>query len=88
MRLLGLLVSESDYGEMLGKGKFIMINTRQPYRETAMTYASSCRTGFAALMLTTMTSALALAQAPPGVLVVGQIAEPKSLDPHAVTAGQ
>jgi peptide/nickel transport system substrate-binding protein len=28
----------------------------------------------------------ALAQTPPGVLVVAQIAEPKSLDPHAVTA--
>ena len=28
----------------------------------------------------------ALAQTPPGVLVVGQIAEPQSLDPHAVTA--
>ncbi len=28
----------------------------------------------------------ALAQTPPNVLVVGQIAEPKSLDPHAVTA--
>ncbi len=28
----------------------------------------------------------ASAQTPPGVLVVGQIAEPKSLDPHAVTA--
>ncbi len=28
----------------------------------------------------------ALAQTPPGVLVVGQIAEPKSLDPQAVTA--
>ena len=28
----------------------------------------------------------ATAQTPPGVLVVGQIAEPKSLDPHAVTA--
>lgn len=28
----------------------------------------------------------AIAQTPPGVLVVGQIAEPKSLDPHAVTA--
>ncbi len=27
-----------------------------------------------------------LAQTPPNVLVVGQIAEPKSLDPHAVTA--
>ncbi|MEQ8396115.1 ABC transporter substrate-binding protein [Thalassobaculum sp.] len=29
---------------------------------------------------------LAAAQTPPGVLVVAQIAEPKSLDPHAVTA--
>jgi peptide/nickel transport system substrate-binding protein len=28
----------------------------------------------------------ATAQTPPGVLVVGQIAEPKSLDPAAVTA--
>ncbi|WP_048646719.1 ABC transporter substrate-binding protein [Nitratireductor soli] len=28
----------------------------------------------------------ALSQTPPNVLVVGQIAEPKSLDPHAVTA--
>ncbi|TKT76290.1 ABC transporter substrate-binding protein [Aquamicrobium sp. LC103] len=28
----------------------------------------------------------ALAQTPPNVLIVGQIAEPKSLDPHAVTA--
>lgn len=28
----------------------------------------------------------AVAQTPPSVLVVGQIAEPKSLDPHAVTA--
>ncbi len=28
----------------------------------------------------------AVAQTPPNVLVVGQIAEPKSLDPHAVTA--
>ncbi|HUF57339.1 MAG TPA: ABC transporter substrate-binding protein, partial [Thermohalobaculum sp.] len=26
------------------------------------------------------------AQTPPGVLIVAQIAEPKSLDPHAVTA--
>ena len=31
-------------------------------------------------------SAPALAQTPPGVLIVGQIAEPKSLDPAAVTA--
>ncbi|MFN3144689.1 MAG: ABC transporter substrate-binding protein [Paracoccaceae bacterium] len=31
-------------------------------------------------------AAPATAQTPPGVLVVGQIAEPKALDPHAVTA--
>lgn len=31
-------------------------------------------------------SGTATAQTPPGVLVVAQIAEPKSLDPHAVTA--
>lgn len=31
-------------------------------------------------------AAPAFAQTPPNVLVVGQIAEPKSLDPHAVTA--
>ncbi len=31
-------------------------------------------------------AAPALAQTPPNVLVIGQIAEPKSLDPHAVTA--
>ena len=43
----------------------------------------------AALAFLTLGSAAgsaALAQTPPGVLVVGQIAEPKSLDPHAVTA--
>ena len=33
-----------------------------------------------------MAAGAAQAQTPPGVLVVGQIAEPKSLDPHAVTA--
>ena len=33
-----------------------------------------------------LTAPAAIAQTPPGVLVVGQIAEPKSLDPHAVTA--
>lgn len=31
-------------------------------------------------------SPLLVAQTPPNVLIVGQIAEPKSLDPHAVTA--
>jgi peptide/nickel transport system substrate-binding protein len=42
----------------------------------------------AALFLTAATSggSAALAQTPPNVLVVGQIAEPKSLDPAAVTA--
>jgi len=39
--------------------------------------------GLAALLLA---APAALAQTPPGVLVVGQIAEPKSLDPAAVTA--
>lgn len=38
------------------------------------------------LAATILTSTAAVAQTPPGVLVVGQIAEPKSLDPHAVTA--
>lgn len=39
--------------------------------------------GLAALIVA---ASAAIAQTPPGVLVVGQIAEPKSLDPHAVTA--
>ena len=38
------------------------------------------------LAATILTSTAVVAQTPPGVLVVGQIAEPKSLDPHAVTA--
>jgi len=37
-------------------------------------------------MALTLSLSAAIAQTPPGVLVVGQIAEPKSLDPHAVTA--
>lgn len=40
----------------------------------------------AALLATSALIAPATAQTPPGVLVVGQIAEPQSLDPHAVTA--
>ncbi len=40
-------------------------------------------TAFAAAFAAAMA---AQAQTPPGVLIVGQIAEPKSLDPHAVTA--
>lgn len=34
----------------------------------------------------TLTAPLALAQTPPNVLIVGQIAEPQSLDPHVATA--
>ncbi|MDD7971825.1 ABC transporter substrate-binding protein [Roseinatronobacter alkalisoli] len=40
----------------------------------------------AALLASSALVAPALAQTPPGVLVVGQIAEPQALDPHAVTA--
>lgn len=40
----------------------------------------------AALVTVTIGVSAAMAQTPPGVLVVGQIAEPKSLDPAAVTA--
>jgi len=39
-----------------------------------------------ALAFATILAAPVAAQTPPGVLVVGQIAEPKSLDPQAVTA--
>ncbi|MFQ5565113.1 MAG: ABC transporter substrate-binding protein [Paracoccaceae bacterium] len=43
--------------------------------------------GFGAAMIAaTLGFGAAVAQTPPGVLVVGQIAEPKSLDPAAVTA--
>ena len=51
---------------------------------------SLTRRGFgvltAALLATSGLVAPAGAQTPPGVLVVGQIAEPQALDPHAVTA--
>ncbi|MCC8934063.1 ABC transporter substrate-binding protein [Rhizobium sp. 'Codium 1'] len=40
----------------------------------------------ASLFAATVAAASASAQTPPNVLVVGQIAEPKSLDPHTVTA--
>lgn len=43
-------------------------------------------TATAATMATAVLWRPALAQTPPGVLIVGQIAEPKSLDPQAVTA--
>jgi len=51
---------------------------------------SLTRRGFgvltAALLATSGLVAPASAQTPTGVLVVGQIAEPQALDPHAVTA--
>lgn len=40
----------------------------------------------AATVLSLAFASPAFAQTPPNILVVGQIAEPKSLDPHAVTA--
>ncbi len=55
-----------------------------------MAFSSLTRRGFgvltAALLATSAMVAPAAAQTPPGVLVVGQIAEPQALDPHAVTA--
>jgi peptide/nickel transport system substrate-binding protein len=42
--------------------------------------------GGAALALSLAALSPAAAQTPPGVLVVGQVAEPQALDPHAVTA--
>ena len=41
---------------------------------------------FGAVLLSLSQTGIASAQTPPGVLIVAQIAEPKSLDPHAVTA--
>ena len=40
----------------------------------------------AAFLATSVLSGPLAAQTPAGVLVVGQIAEPQALDPHAVTA--
>ncbi|WP_071796542.1 ABC transporter substrate-binding protein [Natronohydrobacter thiooxidans] len=55
-----------------------------------MAISSLTRRGFgvltAALLASSALVAPASAQTPPGVLVVGQIAEPQALDPHAVTA--
>jgi len=55
-----------------------------------MAFSSLTRRGFgvlaAALLASSALVAPATAQTPPGVLVVGQIAEPQALDPHAVTA--
>ncbi|KAA0921120.1 ABC transporter substrate-binding protein [Aquicoccus porphyridii] len=55
-----------------------------------MSLSNVTRRGFGALSAALLaTSALvlpAVAQTPPEALVIGQIAEPKSLDPHAVTA--
>ncbi len=44
------------------------------------------RLAAAAALIAVTHPGMASAQTPPGVLVVAQIAEPKSLDPHAVTA--
>mgnify|MGYP002713058718 FL=1 len=55
-----------------------------------MPSTSLTRRGFglltAALLTSTALSSPGFAQTPAGVIVVGQIAEPQSLDPHAVTA--
>lgn len=55
-----------------------------------MAFSTLTRRGFgvltAALLAGSALVAPALGQTPPGVLVVGQIAEPQALDPHAVTA--
>ena len=55
-----------------------------------MAFSSLTRRSFgvltAALLASSALVAPASAQTPPGVLVVGQIAEPQALDPHAVTA--
>ncbi|ARE40736.1 Dipeptide-binding ABC transporter, periplasmic substrate-binding component [Rhodovulum sp. P5] len=55
-----------------------------------MTFLDLTRRTLLAAATTTLAfgtlAAPALAQTPPGVLIVGQIAEPKSLDPAAVTA--
>jgi len=55
-----------------------------------MAFTALTRRGFgvltAALLATSALVAPAAAQTPPGVLVIGQVAEPQSLDPHAVTA--
>ncbi len=50
-------------------------------RRAALIAALAATTG-----LTALAPAPATAQTPPGVLIVGQIAEPKALDPAAVTA--
>lgn len=52
-----------------------------------MTCRRSARALWGAAFAAALSAAApALAQTPPGVLVVAQIAEPQSLDPHAVTA--
>ncbi|MGR3270048.1 ABC transporter substrate-binding protein, partial [Thalassococcus profundi] len=54
---------------------------KQWTRRAALIAALAATTG-----LTALAPAPATAQTPPGVLIVGQIAEPKALDPAAVTA--
>tara|TARA_R110002012_G_scaffold153312_3_gene313359 strand:+ start:416 stop:2098 length:1683 start_codon:yes stop_codon:yes gene_type:complete len=64
---------------------------RKPTGRTLMKLISWTRRGLflaaaGAVALTFWIPGRAVAQTPPGVLIVGQIAEPKSLDPAAVTA--
>jgi peptide/nickel transport system substrate-binding protein len=58
----------------------VMLLTRVTGRPARPALALATALAFAAV------TPAALAQTPPGVLAVGQVAEPKSLDPHAVTA--
>jgi peptide/nickel transport system substrate-binding protein len=71
--------------------QFIMINFNSPTgEEEVMSLFHVTRQGLmaagTALALTLGAFSGAHAQTPPGVLIVGQIAEPKALDPAAVTA--
>ena len=61
--------------------------TRRPFLPaTPLRRALGACAGAAAAMALAAVAAPAAGQTPPGVLIVGQIAEPKALDPHAVTA--
>ncbi|HKJ62351.1 MAG TPA: ABC transporter substrate-binding protein, partial [Hyphomicrobiales bacterium] len=51
-----------------------------------LTFFRQTLLGLGAVLLALSQTEIAAAQTPPGVLIVAQIAEPKSLDPHAVTA--
>ncbi|CAN5629520.1 ABC transporter substrate-binding protein [soil metagenome] len=64
-------------GRQISRKGFAMTDARSRAAVLATAAAAAAACGLAAP---------AAAQTPPGVLVVGQIAEPQSLDPHAVTA--